>query len=222
MEEAEYRIWKSWLLNSQVPSVPTKRKQLGCFSYASRLFLDVLDRLGHLHQTDRSDTDEKPVGAMNGNFGISWKRASEMASNGRVCTTDSPAKNQICRNNRGFCNFEIMSYRGITHRYKQRDFDLSMGRIWPLGWVLCVPSFTTSSCTVLYSTCTICQHDSSTIYKCYKNSPCLCNWYPSGSNLQTIEMAMVRVREKQTTKDFALAVNDVYSSENANVNMLHS
>lgn len=35
-------------------------------------------------------------------------------------------------------------------------------------------------------------------------------------------MAMVRVREKQTTKGFALAVNDVYSSENANVNMLQS
>lgn len=166
-----------------------------------RLFLDVLDHPGHLHQADGSDTDGKPVGAVDGNFGTSWKRTSEMALNSHVCTTDSPAKNQICRNNRGFCNFEIMSYWSITHRYKQRDFDLSMGRIWPLVLVLCVPSFTSLSCMLPYSTRTICQQDSSTIYKCYKNSPCLCNWYPSGSNLQTIEMAMVRVREKQTTKD---------------------
>lgn len=183
-----------------------------------RLVLDIVNYPRYLHQTDRSDTDGKPVGAMNGCIGARWKRTSEMALNGHVYTTDSPAKNQICRNNLGFCKFEIMSYHSITHRHKQSDFDLSVGRIRPLGWVLCVPSFTASSCMSLHSTLTICQQDSSTIYKCYKNSPC--NWYPAGSNLQTVEMAMVRVREKQTTKGFALAVNDVYSSENANVNML--
>lgn len=185
-----------------------------------RLVLDILDYPGYLHQSDRSDMGGKPVDAVNGSFGAKWKRTSEMALDGYVYPTDSPAKNQICRNTLWFCNFEIMSYHSITHRYKQRDFDLSTGRIRPLEWVLCVPSFTASSCMSLHSTLTICQQDSSTIYKCYKNSPRLCNWYPSGSNLQTVEMAMVRVRERQTTNGFALAVNDVYSSENANVNML--
>lgn len=35
-----------------------------------------------------------------------------------------------------------------------------------------------------------------------------------------IETAMVRVSEEQTTKGFATAVKEVYSSENVNINML--
>lgn len=78
------------------------------------LVLDVLDYPRHLHQTDRSDTDGKPVGAVNGSFGARWKRTSETALNGQVKATDSPAKHQICRNNLGFCNFEVMCYGSIA------------------------------------------------------------------------------------------------------------